>query len=146
MLNRILFKLMNFWPPYLGAGIRIKSISTDFLVINVEMKLRFWNKNIFGTQFGGSLYSMVDPFLVLILNQNLGKKYIIWDKAAVIRFKKPGISKVKATLSLTRAEIETIKEKTASGEKYEPHFLIHITDDLNNIIAEIEKTLYIKIR
>lgn len=144
MFNRVLFKLMNIWPPYLGAGIRIKSIRADFLEIKVEMKLHFWNKNIFGTQFGGSLYSMIDPFLVLILNQNLGKKYIIWDKAAIIRFKKPGTSKVKATLSLTNAEIDIIKEKTATGEKYEPHYFIQITDELNNIIAEVEKTLYIK--
>ena len=60
-------------------------------MIEVHMPLRFWNKNYVGTHFGGSLYTMCDPFFMLILVNNLGSGYIVWDKAATIRFKKPGI-------------------------------------------------------
>ena len=86
-------KLMNFYPPYVGAGIRIKDISHDFMRAEIEMKLRWWNKNLVGTHFGGSLMSMSDPFYMLLLVQNLGKDYIVWDKASSIKFIKAGYGK-----------------------------------------------------
>jgi Domain of unknown function (DUF4442) len=80
--------LLNIWPPFLGAGIRLRRIAPDWKAIDVEMKLRWWNRNYVGTHYGGSLYSMADPFLMLMLIENLGKDYIVWDKAASIRFRK----------------------------------------------------------
>jgi len=64
------------------AGIRVRRISADFQTIDVEMPLRFWNRNYVGTHFGGSLYSMCDPFFMVMLMENLGPDYIVWDKAA----------------------------------------------------------------
>src|SRR5215831_5992143 len=55
-------RFVNFYPPFLGAGVRIKEISEDLRTIEVHMPLRFWNKNYVGTHFGGSLYAMCDPF------------------------------------------------------------------------------------
>ncbi len=69
--KEILLRFLNFWPPDLGAGIRIKKMAADITTIEVEMKLRFWNKNYVGTHFGGSLYYMADPFFMLILMENL---------------------------------------------------------------------------
>ena len=40
---------------------------------DVEMKLRIWNQNYVGTHYGGSLYSMADPFYMLMLMHNLGR-------------------------------------------------------------------------
>jgi hypothetical protein len=91
-----LLKWMSYWPPFFGAGIRIREISDDFTYVRVEMKLRFWNRNYVGTHFGGSLYSMVDPFYMLMLIENLGRDYIVWDKSASIRFLKPGRGRVSA--------------------------------------------------
>ena len=79
-------KLINYYPPYLGAGIKVRNISDDFSTIDVVMKMRWWNKNLFGTHFGGSLSSMTDPFFVFILMMNLGKSYIVWDKSSKIEF------------------------------------------------------------
>lgn len=70
--QKILFHLINFYPPFFGAGIRIKKISEDKTTVEVQMKLTFWNRNYVGTQFGGSLYAMTDPFFMLILIENLG--------------------------------------------------------------------------
>jgi len=77
---------MNVWPPFLGAGIRVTRLQPDWRAIDVEMKLRFWNANFVGTHYGGSLYSMTDPFYMLMLIENLGRDYIVWDKSASIRF------------------------------------------------------------
>ena len=88
--RRHLLRLLRIYPPFLGAGIRIKRMSEDLREIDVEMKLHWWNANYVGTHYGGSLYSMADPFYMLMLLENLGSGYIVWDKAASIRFRKPG--------------------------------------------------------
>ena len=83
-------RAVNFWPPFLGAGIRVKHISPDMKFIEVQMKLRWWNANYVGTHFGGSLFAMTDAFYMLMLMANLGRDYIVWDKTASIRYRKPG--------------------------------------------------------
>ena len=142
--QKVLFKLINFWPPFLGAGIHVDYIAKDFSEINVSLKLRWWNKNYVGTQYGGSLYSMTDPFYMLMLMQFLGRDYIVWDKGATIRFKRPGKSKVYAQFRLSKSEVLTFKEKLQTEEKIEPVKSVQIKDEEGNIIAEIDKVLYIK--
>ena len=61
ILQRLMIRAINVWPPFFGAGIRVKW-SPDNKAVDVEMKLRFWNRNYVGTHYGGSLYSMADPF------------------------------------------------------------------------------------
>lgn len=34
-------KLMNLWPPFLGAGIKVKNIDPDFTTIDVEFETTF---------------------------------------------------------------------------------------------------------
>ena len=82
--SRALRRWINFWPPFLGAGIRIQQIAPDLKSVDVEMKLRWWNANYVGTQFGGSLFAMTDAFYMLMLMANLGSDYMGWDKAASI--------------------------------------------------------------
>jgi hypothetical protein len=43
MKKTALLKIINLWPSYLGAGVRVMKIAPDFRSIDVEMKLRFWN-------------------------------------------------------------------------------------------------------
>lgn len=135
---------INLWPPLLGAGIRVTRMDPDMRAVDVEMKLRFWNANYVGTHYGGSLYSMADPFYMLMLIANLGPEYIVWDKAATIRFKKPGKGKVKAEFRLSQEQIEEVREKLKGQEKYEPTFLVEIKDTSGTVIAEVEKLLYVR--
>src|ERR1039458_1263587 len=95
-------RLVNLWPPFLGAGIRIKHIAPDMKAVDVEMKLRWWNANYVGTHFGGSLFAMTDPFYMLMLMANLGRDYIVWDKAASIRYRKPGKGTVRSRYPFRR--------------------------------------------
>ena len=73
-------KFMRIYPPYLGAGISVKHVARDLTSLEVELKLRPYNQNFVGTQFGGSLYSMCDPFFMLMLMMQLGEGYLVWDK------------------------------------------------------------------
>ena len=142
--SRKLRRGINLYPPYLGAGVRITRISDDFRYVEVEMPLRFYNRNYFGTHFGGSLYSMCDPFYVLMLANILGKDYIVWDKAASIRFRKPGKGLMKASFHLTEEKIAEIRAAADSQPKVEPQFQIQIKDTEGTVIAEIDKLLYVK--
>src|SRR6185436_1285267 len=87
---RRLLRLMRFYPPYLGAGIRITEVSEDLRAVTVELALKAWNRNYVGTHFGGSLYAMCDPFFMFLVIQAMGPGYVVWDKAATIDFLKPG--------------------------------------------------------
>ena len=142
--SRKLRRFIRLYPPYLGAGVRVTHIATDFRRIEVEMPLRFYNRNYVGTHFGGSLYSMVDPFYMLMLINILGPGYIVWDKAANIRFKKPGKGVMKATFELTEEKIAEIRAAAETHPKVEPLFQVLVKDEEGNVVAEVDKLLYIR--
>ena len=135
---------INFWPPFLGMGIRIKHIAADMKAVDVEMKLRFWNANYVGTQFGGSLFAMTDAFYMLMLIANLGSDYIVWDKAASIRYRKPGKGTVRAEFRLSDSQIDDIREKLKTLPKYEPVFSVEVKDEAGVVIAEVEKVIHVR--
>jgi|SRR5690554_758971 len=137
-------RLIRFYGPFLGAGVRPVEISEDYRYIKVEMPLTFYNKNYMGTQFGGSLYSMVDPWYMLMLIKNLGPNYIVWDKAATIEFKKPGRGKVQTEFILTQSRIDEIKSFVEENTKMDAHFEVKIVDELGNLIARVDKVVYVR--
>ena len=108
---------MNWYGPYLGAGVKIERIAVDWREIQVSMSMKWYNENAVGTHFGGSLYSMVDPHYMLMLMKLLGKGYVVWDKAASIDFIKPGLGQLTASMNITDSMLEEIKDATRSGEK-----------------------------
>jgi hypothetical protein len=136
--------LLNIWPPFLGAGIRIRRLASDWKEIDVEMKLRWWNRNYVGTHYGGSLYSMADPFFMVMLIENLGKDYIVWDKAASIRFRKPGRGTVSACFRLSDEQVGEIRQALNSQEKIERVFTVEVKDQSGSVVAEVEKLLHIR--
>ncbi len=142
--KRLLIRFLSFWPPYLGAGIRVRKISPDYREIEVEMRQRWYNTNYVGVHFGGSLYAMTDPFYMLMLIENLGRDYIVWDKAASIRFKRPGRGCVHARFRITEHQLQEIQQATDRDGKYETTLKATVTDSSGTIVAEVEKLLYIR--
>lgn len=141
MLRRI-----HWWPPLLGAGIRVTRMDADYRAIDVEMRLTRFNRNIMGSHFGGSLYAMTDPFYMLMLMENLGPEYVIWDKAATVRYKRPGRGTVRAEFRLAEERIEAIRLALASSNRIEPVFSIEVKDAAGRVVAEVEKTIYCALR
>lgn len=137
-------KLFRYWPPFLASGISVKEFDLDRGYVVSQMKLSKWNANVFGTMFGGSLYSMCDPFYVFILAHKLGKNYYIWDLESNIKFLKATSHTVRARFEVTESQIQEIKEKALTGEKVTPIFLSQVVDKNGAVIAEVKKTLYVK--
>ena len=135
-------RMINFYPPLLGAGIRSQVI--DERTIRVEMKLTALNRNIVGVHFGGSLYAMCDPWFMLILMRALGTEYIVWDKAASIQFLKPGRGTVTATFHIPQERIDEIRLAADGGQKIEPTFTVDVLDAQGEAIARVEKLLYVR--
>lgn len=137
-------KIINLYGPFVGAGVRLEKMTKDYRYARVSMKLTFYNKNYMGTQFGGSLYSMVDPWYMLMLIKNLGRDFIVWDKAAHIQFKRPGRGKVIAEFNLTEAHLEEIRATLVTQNKMDYHFKVEIKDEEGKLIAEVDKVVYIR--
>jgi acyl-coenzyme A thioesterase PaaI-like protein len=144
MANAKLFRMINWYPPMLGAGIKVIATNADVTSITVEMKLRWWNRNVVGTQFGGSLYMMCDPFFMAILMTNLGRDYIVWDKAASIQFLKPGRKHVRAIFHIPPEEITRVRALADAGEKVTPEYDVDILDTDGTLIARVRKVLYVR--
>ena len=136
--------LLNAYLPFLGAGIQISHVSKDFLEIDVKMPLNKRNKNYVGTHFGGSLYAMTDPFLMLMLMENLGKDYIIWDKAAHIDFISPGRGTVYAQFRLAPKQIAQVKLAAENGKAICPEYTVDVLGEDGKVVAKVLKTLYVK--
>ncbi|WP_421869679.1 DUF4442 domain-containing protein [Motiliproteus sp.] len=137
-------KLLNFYPPYLGAGVKVNYISEDWSELHVSMAMRWYNRNAVGTHFGGSLYSMIDPHLMLLLMQQLGRDYLVWDKAAEIEYIKAVKGRVSSVIRVTEQQLAQIKAQTAEGDKHYPEFWLEILDESGELVAKVKKILYVK--
>lgn len=147
LLTPYLLKMrINTYAPYIGASIKIEHINLDQGLCVVSMGLNSLNKNIVGTQFGGSLYSMVDPFYMLMLMHQLGSSYVVWDKSSQIEFVAPGNSKVTARMKIPSDEIKTIQDLAKDGEPVFREYMVDIVDEQQKIIATVTKTIYIRLR
>ena len=147
LLTPYLLKMrINTYAPYIGAGIKIEHINLDQGLCVVSMGLNSLNKNIVGTQFGGSLYSMVDPFYMLMLMHQLGSSYVVWDKSSHIEFVAPGNSKVTARMKIPSDEIKTIQDLAKDGEPVFREYKVDIVGEQQKIIATVTKTIYIRLR
>jgi hypothetical protein len=139
-----LISFWNFWPPFLGSGIQIKKVADDFRYMKVVLKKRWWNGNYVGTSYGGSMFSMTDPFYMVMLLRNLGKGYIVWDKAASIQYLKPGKTDLTAVFHLGDEDLKSIRAGLDENGKTLWTRTIDILDNDNQIVAKVEKVLYIR--
>ena len=143
---RQLRKGMKWWPPFLGAGIRLRSLSDDFRDAVVELKLGRLNRNAVGTHFGGSLYAMTDPFFMIMLLHNLGDDYLVWDKSGSIEYLAPGRGTVHAHFHLSEKRIADIRAEAAGGGKVLPEFEVYVKGEAGGIVARVRKVLYVRLK
>ena len=140
--KRRMLRLMNLWPPLLGAGIRVVRMDAALREVDVEMRMRHWNRNYVGAHFGGSLFAMTDPFYMMMVMENLGRGYVVWDKAASIRFRRPGKGTVRAEFRLTEERLEEIRLAVARDGRADVRFGVEVKDAGGAVVAEVERVLY----
>lgn len=143
---RLLRHLFNLWPPFLFSGIRVRALSEDWRHARVELKLTWYNRNYVGSQFGGSLFSMTDPFWMMLVMKSLGPRYHVWDQAGSIHFVSPGRENVFAEFQLEQAVIDELHAAAASGEKHLRWFEVNVRTADGTLVARVRKQLYVRLK
>lgn len=136
----------NTFPAYRGSGGRVTFIRHDFMEVHVKLPLWWRTRNYVGTIFGGSIYASVDPFYMLMLIQCLGRDYVVWDKSASIRFRRPGRTTLYATFQFDHALLDGIRDELKTVEKLDRHFTVELKDATGEVHAIIEKTVNVRKR
>lgn len=142
--SRLMRWKFNLFPAYRGTGARVMYIAADFREVRIRLPLSWRTRNVVGTIFGGSLYGAVDPMFMIMLMRILGRDYVVWDKVATIRFRKPGRTTLHATFTLEVAEIEAIHAATASGHSVDRTYHVDLVDEAGTVHASVEKVIYVK--
>ncbi|MFQ5663587.1 MAG: DUF4442 domain-containing protein [Terriglobia bacterium] len=133
----------NFFPAYRGTGARITYIASDWREVRIKLPLSWRTRNYVGTIYGGSMYAAVDPFYMVMLIRTLGPGCLVWDKAATIRFKKPGRTTLYARFVLTEEELRSIAAALREAPAVDRTYRVDLTDAAGIVHASIEKTIYI---
>lgn len=140
-LTRYFFNLV---PAYRGSGGRVAYIASDWREVRVRIPLSLRTRNYVGTIYGGSMYGAVDPIYMIMLIHVLGPDYVVWDKAASIRFRRPGRSTLHARFLLDEAELRAIREALATAASVNRVYTVELVDAAGVVHATVEKTLYVR--
>lgn len=142
-------RAMNLYPPYLGAGVRVVDVQGEPLhTVRIRMGLHTYNRNYIGTQFGGSLFSMADPWCMLILIQQLGEDYMVVDKSGAIQFRRPGKGAVHLDVHISAERVAAIRAAVADSERgrHDETFELEIVDDEGSVVALVSKVVHVRRR
>lgn len=136
----------NLFPAYRGTGGRVSYIRHDWSVVRIAIPLSWRTRNYVGTIYGGSLYGAVDPIYMLMLMRSLGPEYLVWDKAATIRFRRPGRSRLTATFELDPGVVADIREELTRVAKLDRMFTVELVDQAGVVHTVVEKTIHVSRR
>ncbi|MCA1819997.1 MAG: DUF4442 domain-containing protein [Thermoplasmatota archaeon] len=143
---RIFRHLLNRYPCYRGTGGRVTFIAPDWSEMRVKLRLNWRTRNYVGTIYGGSLYACVDPHFMFMLMHRLGPGYTVWDKAASIRFRRPGRTTLTATCRMPDAEVAEVRRLLATEAKVDRTYLVDLVDAAGVVHASVEKVVNIRRR
>lgn len=138
--------LLNRWPCFAGTGGKVTHIAPDWSEMRVRLPLSRRTRNYVGTIFGGSLYACVDPHFMFMLIHRLGPGYLVWDKAASIRFRKPGKGTLHAVCRMPDAEVEEVRRILETEPKVDRTYSVDLVDEAGTVHATVEKVVNVRRR
>ena len=134
----------NLSPMYRRSTGRIIAVSDDLLKVVVKVPISYKNKNYVNSIFGGSLFSSVDPIPMVQLINLIGDDYVVWDKSAEIKFKRPAKEHVYADFTYSTQELEEIKKRVSEENEINIEKITLLTNkDKSITYCEVRKTIYV---
>ncbi len=124
----------------------MRYIAPDWSEIRLDVPLSWRTRNYVGTIFGGSMYASIDPIYMIMLIRRLGPKFVVWDKAATIQFKKPGRETLHARFMVNDEELRAIRMALESERSVDRTYVVELMDSSGTVCATIEKIIYIRRR
>jgi acyl-coenzyme A thioesterase PaaI-like protein len=146
MTPRRFIWVARLWPPFLAAGIRVLSVSPDWRHVRVRLRRHFFNANYVGTHFGGSLFAVTDPVWMMMVMENLGRDYVVWDKAAEIEFVAALKDEVFAEFRLDPAVLDELRAAAAGGDKVLRWFEVEVRTTSGVLAARVRKQVYVRLK
>ena len=140
--QRISLFLWNLYPPFLGAGIKITAVDPEWRWIEARLRFRWWNRNYVGTVFGGSIFSLCDPFHMVLLMNRLGKEYVVRDKGGEIRYLQKGLGDLTARFEMPDSEIEAVRKDLS--DVHERRYSCSVKNSAGDAVAEVVKVLHVR--
>ena len=134
----------NHFPAYRRTGARITHISSDYREVRIKLPLNWRTRNYVGTIFGASMFGAIDGIHLVMLLKLLGSGYIVWDKGAAIRYKRPGRTTLYARISLDEQGLESIRAELTESPKLDRVFQVDLTDEAGTVHATIERTIHVR--
>lgn len=144
--TRLMRWKFNWFPAYRGTGARIAFIASDFSEIRIRLPLSWRTRNYVGTIFGGSMYGSIDPPYMIMLIHILGPDYVVWDKAASIRFLRPGRETLHATFRVAPEDVASIRNAVGESGKIDREFAVDLVNAAGEVHASCAKLLSIRKR
>lgn len=135
--------MYNLFPAIRGTGVRVTYIANDYREVRVKLPLNWRTRNKVGTIFGGSMYASVDPFYMVMLMKILGDEYVVWDRAASIRFKKPGRETLYGEFHVSKEETDEIIEVLETRKSTNRDYVIELKSASGEVHAIIDKEIYV---
>lgn len=108
---------MNIWPPLLFSGVKMTHISPDWSKARIVLNLRWWNANMHGAAFGGTLYAMTDVMFGTLVARYLGSDYEAWTRTGTFQYISPGRAGAYLDVEITPELAEWMK-KTVAQDGY----------------------------
>ncbi|WP_217126379.1 DUF4442 domain-containing protein [Hydrogenophilus thiooxidans] len=133
----------NFYPSYRTIGARVERIDPDLRRIVVRLPHTWRTRNPAGATFGGALYAAADPMFAVMLAYNLPERTVVWDKAASIRYRRPGRTTLWAEFVLPEAVLESVAHELVTVGRSEPTFVAVWRDEEGLEYTTVEKTVFV---
>lgn len=141
--TRLFRHAINLYPAYRGSGGRVKYIASDWREVRMELPFNWRTRSNAGAIFGGSIYAAIDPFYAMMVAKNLGPEYVVWDKAAKIRYRRPGRSRLYARFVLEDGEKEEILRGLEDRKSVDRVYNVELVDAKGEAHAIVEKVVYV---
>ena len=140
--------LLRIYPPFLFQRIWVQRIYPDFQGVDVKIIKSIFNKNTNNTIFGGTIFSAVDPFYAILIDQRLQahgfKKTVAWLKSASIEYKKPGLTNLRFSIKITDEDFNECMDTLKNRGRIIKTFSVEIVNDQNEICAIAKNEIYIR--
>ncbi|MGC1502730.1 MAG: DUF4442 domain-containing protein [Sulfitobacter sp.] len=133
--------VFNFFPAFRRTGGRIIHLSADEEFVRLKLPLNLFTKNPFGTLFGGSMYSAVDPIYVAFFSRRLGKRVSVWDKKGTIQHILPGRTALFADFHINDNEVAEIREELSRSGRVDRTYTVELMTGSGELCAAVTKTL-----
>ena len=141
---RLFRHALNFYPPFRGTGAWVTFIADDWSEMRVRVPLSWRTRNYVGTIFGGSLYAGLDPHFMFMLMHRLGPDYTVWDKAASIRFRRPGRGQLTAVCRMPDAEVAEVKRLLETSDKVDRTYTVDLVAKDGTVCASVDKVVNVR--